>query len=430
MACQSPFREIDPIDLEATVAKDSETYELIRRVLLLDGSADDLVDQANCAQIIWPVTVQVGATQYTLQDQASVTFLSNTLLMQGQNPASVDILFPIQVRLPDYSTETLASPAELEALQGTCVMDGSDEDIECVDFVYPLTVFVYHPTTEVADNQSVDSDEDLFELLDGLDSEALFSFEFPLTVEGEVPTVLANHEALGLWLAQNEQGCSEEDSLRWDFEAAPLVQALLAHPWPVSLWYDEVLRTEVLSSHPMVFTADGKVAWGDVVGTWETDTDPLELTLDFDSETELNELDLNWEVKRVSETELIMEHLSGGVSSSEFLVLATAPIANPLADILQGSAWGIARFIEDGTDNTEEVAAYVFQFGEDLSLSIDDQGDLIEATWVAVSDLRLILDIEESPYDDLRDQWQVVSYSATEVVLVSPENHELRLVNR
>ncbi len=78
-----------------------------------------------------------------------------------------------------------------------CLEGGDDDDIECIDFVYPITLFTFGVDNQQANEVQVMSDQELRRFFDELEDDDLISIEFPITLkkyDGTEVTVQNNAE--------------------------------------------------------------------------------------------------------------------------------------------------------------------------------------------------------------------------------------------
>ncbi len=120
-----------------------------------------------------------------------------------------------------------------------CTEDGQDDDIECIDFVYPIKLFTFDANLQKTGNVIVESDKDLRRFFAGLDGTDLVSIEFPIALElydGSEIRVSSNAElADAIERAKNE--CDEDDDNDYnddDFTKERLDNLLVECPWLIT----------------------------------------------------------------------------------------------------------------------------------------------------------------------------------------------------
>merc|ERR1712137_1290055 len=138
MSCQNEETEIINPSNNDIIEGDSVAANLMARMATNDGSVDNIIDYANCLEVVLPVTVTANGITITIQSVADYSQLENILDAFTNDDDAVDITFPITVILNDYTEIVITSQQQLEALIDDCVGENEDDDdIECIDFVYP-----------------------------------------------------------------------------------------------------------------------------------------------------------------------------------------------------------------------------------------------------------------------------------------------------
>ena len=73
----------------------------------------------------------------------------------------LEILFPITITLADFTEVVIESKEALRELAADCREGGDDDDIECIDFVYPITLFTFDIDGQQAGSVTINSDMEL-----------------------------------------------------------------------------------------------------------------------------------------------------------------------------------------------------------------------------------------------------------------------------
>jgi len=125
----------------------------------------------------------------------------------------LEILFPITVTTGDYTEITINGIEDLRELAAQCLEGGADDDIECIDFVYPMTLFTFDIELEQTGSFVVESDRDLRRFFGNLDANELVSFQFPISLELYDDTVITvnTNEELARAIESAKDACDEDD---------------------------------------------------------------------------------------------------------------------------------------------------------------------------------------------------------------------------
>lgn len=203
---------------DTTISSNSNLANLISNTALNDGSLDNIIDYANCLEVVLPVTVTANGVTLTIQSITDFTALEAVLEAFINDDDQVEISYPITVVFSDYTQIVINNQEELEAQIENCNGENEvDDDIECIDFQYPIAFSIYNTDFQVTEVVTINNDEALYLFLDTLDGPILASLNFPVTMilaNGETIEVNNNQE-LEVALSQADEMCDEDDD--YDF---------------------------------------------------------------------------------------------------------------------------------------------------------------------------------------------------------------------
>jgi hypothetical protein len=326
--CQEEITEIiEPSEQDAFNAS-STVADLINRTSLNDGSEDNIVDGSSCTQLALPITVQVNGLELTLDSKEDFNTVEHIIDQFDDDDDIIKILFPITVILADHSELKLNNEDDFEDLVDQCTEDGSDDDIECVDFKFPLEISVYDSENQISDVITIDNDKEMHDFIDELDEEDVAGFVFPITVVLSDGTEMqvSDNDALEDILENAINDCDEDDDNDHnddDVDNTELKNVLMDGQWEISYFFDEEDETDDYSGYTFTFLDGGvaKAQKGDMItnGSWYANGDDgtLELQLDFGSSSPLDELEDDWDVIKYDENQI---DLGDDDSSSESLI--------------------------------------------------------------------------------------------------------------
>lgn len=87
--------------------------------------------------------------------------------------------------------------------------------------------------------------------------------------------------------------------------------------------------------------------------------------------------------------------------------------------------WVISNFNDSGEDQTSDFQGYQFTFGDNGLLTATNNSDTQTGTWSVTSDgdndidLNIFFQVsDDSDFDELNEDWDVVSISSTQISLV------------
>jgi hypothetical protein len=143
---------------------------------------------------------------------------------------------------------------DLEDLTEDCADDGSDDDIECIDFNYPLQISIYDADNQVSDVITINNDKQLYDFIDDLDDDEIASFNFPLTLilsDGSELNI-NNHDELEDALENAIDDCDEDDDSDHnddDVDNTELKNILMDGQWEITYFFDDEDETSDFSGY-------------------------------------------------------------------------------------------------------------------------------------------------------------------------------------
>ncbi|NNE77141.1 MAG: hypothetical protein HKN31_08720, partial [Pricia sp.] len=358
-SCQKeePFQE--EIDQEQTLTASSATVNLMQRTVSNDGSYDNIVDGASCFDIRFPYTVEVNGLELTIDSKEDLQTIEEIVDAVDDKEDIMEIFFPITITMADYTELTINSAEELRNLAEECVEGGDDDDIECIDIIYPVTLYTFNPNFQQTGSVTVESDLQLRRFFAGLGENELISFDFPVSFElydGTKITVKTNSE-LADAIDRAKEACDEDDDNDHnddDFTEERLDNLLVTCPWEVSkLERQNLDNSEQYREYILIFSEDGKVIadnrYGSTIeGRWSTEVSEYRvvLKLEFENASHFNE---TWYVYEIGEGKVKLF-----ASDHDIIVLEKACdyeptncTADAIRERLGACRWVIAY--EDGT---------------------------------------------------------------------------------
>ena len=305
-ACQTE----EPLDLqlneEQTITASSATAKLMERTVSNDGSHDNIVDGSSCFDIRFPYTVSVHGLDITVNSDDDLEVIEELFDAVEYDDDVLDIIFPITITMADYADITINGIEELREIAAQCIEGGGDDDIECIDVIYPVTLFTYNPNLQQTATVTVKSDREMRRFFAGLSATDLISVEFPVMFEkydGTKVTVHSNSE-LADTIERAKEACDEDDDNDHnddDFTKERLDSYLVMCPWLVKeIKRDNLNSTDQYFDYVLNFRENGTVVARDRAGNWlagEWSTRVSEyrvkLTLEFEFIVDFN---LEWYV--------------------------------------------------------------------------------------------------------------------------------------
>lgn len=317
--CQQEADEVTLPEPKEAFSASSNAATLLKKVTLRDGSSDNILDSGSCVTIMFPVTVTVNGEDIVVSTSDELKQIERMLDESEGDDDEIDLHYPITITLSDYTSVVVNDEDELEEYTDECSEGGFDDDIECIDFVYPIKLTRYNTDTQVSDVLTVQTDGQLYNLIKSLEDDDLVSFVFPVALEDNngARFTANNVEQLEEVMENAEDTCDEDDDNDFDdddVDTSALEVVIQSGNWKVAYYFDDTDQTIAYSEFTFEFYEDGTVVARngseENIGTWAAygDDGELELEFEFDDDNELlDEISEDWEVTMFSTTQLELQ---------------------------------------------------------------------------------------------------------------------------
>ena len=305
-----------------TLVANSAVANLMQRIAMRDGSYDNIVDQANCFSVDFPYTVVVNGMEITVTSEEDLDTVEDILDEFDDDDDTIEIEFPITIILSDFSEVSINSLEEFENYADDCEGENEyDDDIECLDFVYPITASVFNSNNELIDTITINSDEDLYFFIDELDDDDVVGIDFPITVVLSDGTEVSASDLDDLedLIDDYKDDCDEDDDYDYNDDDCDncTTEALADFITGCDSWYvDDLERNdndleEQYSGYAFTFLSDGTITvdtgFESFSGTWESSGSGNAITVsinipdlpDFNADWMLHELEQDDDEKEV-----------------------------------------------------------------------------------------------------------------------------------
>lgn len=207
--CQEEYTKISEPDSNTSFMVGDTIADLIRRVTLKDGSFDNVVDNCNEISLKYPYSIQVRNEIVTITSEED---LENLKQVYPQLKNSIKIDYPVTVIFSDYSESVLSNPGELQKIQNQYNPKKEDDDIECIDFVYPLDLSLYNKAYQKPDFLSAGNDKELHGVLKNM-NDIIVEIGYPVMVKikGGTKLNINNNKELQNEILKVAGTCDEAD---------------------------------------------------------------------------------------------------------------------------------------------------------------------------------------------------------------------------
>ncbi|WP_299796935.1 hypothetical protein [uncultured Maribacter sp.] len=395
-ACQDEIEEINNGEEPTAITANSSTADLIQRTSSNDGSCDNIVDGTSCYEINFPYTVEVNGITLTIDSEEDIEQIEAIFDSVEDDENLLDIIFPITITAGDFSEITINGFDELRSLAADCKEGGEDDDIECIDFVYPMTLFTFSVNLEQTSTVEVTSDRELRLFFKDLGDDNLISFDFPVTLKlsDETTIVVESNEELAIAIENAKDDCDEDDDDDYnddDFDQDELNEELIECVWFVTEFKrNDIDQTPQYVNYILNFKEDGTVSTGFngatvVEGTWTTTVgdDGAKLTMEFENSTDFN---LEWDVYDLGDDKIkLYSGDSNRVVMKQFCDEDLEEVTiESITETLSDCSWIVKRVKNNG-DQINRLLGSEFEFQADGIVTLTNDATVSEGTWVVTT---------------------------------------------
>ena len=297
----------------------STTASNYERAAMNDGSNDDFLDGNACTELLFPLTATVNNQQVTLLSSLDFSTVLNIMGEFNDDSDSVTFNFPFKVRTSNYTEVTVNNQSELDALNQECEnaeAQGKDA-ISCVDINFPITMLTYDISLEQTGSVVLQSEQQLYSYMTGLESDELFAVNYPISA------TLSNGTEIQITSdAEFQNAISEciqyEDEKEDAANTAAEVEAVLSGTkFKVETFVNNGVDTaNDYAEWSIEFTNDLKIvatnvvnsALGEIEGTYSVSSETEAfVNINFASNTALSALGNNWVISTYSTTLITLQ---------------------------------------------------------------------------------------------------------------------------
>ena len=160
-SCQEELIEIIQEEPENLIEENSEIATLLQKTAMNDGSKDNIIDNSSCFNVVLPVHIFVNGLEIIVDSEEDFEVIEGIFDEFQDDDDEVEFAFPITIVLADFTEVVIENKEELQTYMEQCT-DGEDDDIECIDFVYPIEFSLFNSSFNLIDTKTVYSDKELY----------------------------------------------------------------------------------------------------------------------------------------------------------------------------------------------------------------------------------------------------------------------------
>jgi hypothetical protein len=441
-SCQDEVFQETPISQEELLVANSPLANLVQSTATMDGSMDNIIDHANCLSVELPVTVVVNGLEIIIDTVEDYNVIEAIFDEFDNDNDNLEIVFPITIILSDFSEIEISNNDELQNFINDCSGENEiDDDIECIDFQYPITFSIFNTSFQIIETVSIENDRALHQFIERLENSdsgaILASLNFPITMilsDGSLVEVTNNSELERVINAAKED-CNEDDDN--DFNDDDIVvspgqfkEILTSCTWTVDKLElgDQNHLEEEFVGYLFAFHLDGTVSvdsdGATFNGTWNlivTDHG-IQINLQFNDLPEFN--NEHWILREIErDNDKIKIAFRNREDRLRFESLGCDINNNPtpcteleVDNILMECNW-----IPAAISGSNDFRDYAFSFNDAQELVIKmNNGTSVTGNWMTTgSDNGVIITISEltDPLQLFNGEWKVINCGSERLVL-------------
>lgn len=388
-SCQDEIDVLEPGPNESeTITATSIAATLMQRTSANDGSSDNIIDKFSCGEVQLPVTVSVNGLEITIDSEEDLEIVEEIFDEYENDEDLLEIFFPIVITLGDFTEITLNNQDELDALIDECEGE-EDEDIECIDFKYPITFFTYDANNQQTGEVVIESDRQMHLFFKELGENDRVALQFPVTLvtyDGSEIVVDSNAEMIAA-INEAKDMCDEDDDNDHnddDFDKERLDNYLVECSWLVyEVKRANVDQTDQYRDVVFDFKEDGSVyakfpGSGELEGTWETRVGDNGILIKMNF-TNLSDFTLEWKVYELEPGKI---KLYGDDGNKIIMKRDCERDHSPekLREILKECAWVIRNVKYDG-EEVDRLLGWEFKFQAEGVVTLSNGVNVSEGSW-------------------------------------------------
>jgi hypothetical protein len=214
----SSCREEVTIDIAGTnepvIKANTPLAGLMQRTSLKDGSKDNIIDNANCFSIKLPVTVIANGEEITVTIEDDYDLIEDIFDEFEDDSDEIEIIFPVTLIFNNFNEMEITNQSDFNNFRNGCNGENEhDEDIECLDFKYPINASIYNTSTEQTNRIEINNDKEMHDFIEELDEDDVANITFPVMVtlfDGTEITITSLGQLENV-IESAEDDCDEDD---------------------------------------------------------------------------------------------------------------------------------------------------------------------------------------------------------------------------
>ncbi len=319
IACQQEISQVIQPSTGEVLNSGSAVTLLVKNTVTNDGSKDNIIDNASCVTVQLPVTVIVNGTQIVVSVEEDYNAIEAIFDAFSNDVDTLQIVFPIVITLSDFSEITIYNYDNLNEYSQNCSGNNQyDNDIECIDFVYPIHLSVFNSDSQITQIVTIENDERFYNAIETIEDSQIIEIQFPITaiLYDGTEKVINDMTMLQNVIEEADNMCDEDDDNDFNDDdcincsETEIKQLLVVCDWNIhELIINEVENTGDYEDYLFTFLENGIVIANDnsnnFEGTWLVYTSNFQIIVEINF-TNFPNLSFKWDLNKVDDEEIYL----------------------------------------------------------------------------------------------------------------------------
>ena len=213
-SCRTEEEEFIQAPDETLLTVNSKVANLMLKTVSNDGSNDNIIDKSNCFNIKHPFEVTANGEKITINSVEDYKIVEYIFDDNDDDVDYLTIKFPVSIILNDFSEIAIDSQSKLNSYSNNCNGENvADDDIECIDFNYPISASVFNTNNDLISTKTFTDDSNLYGFIKTIGTNHFVSINFPITVtlSDDTEITINNLNELESTIDLHKNDCDEDD---------------------------------------------------------------------------------------------------------------------------------------------------------------------------------------------------------------------------
>lgn len=315
-SCQKEENEViqDPTQ---NLNKTSPLVNLLSRVSQNATSQDNVLDNSSCFSVQLPVTVIVNGENVVVATTADYQTVQDAIDAFSDDDDIVNFIYPITIQYQNFSTQVINNSDALDDVLDDCEDDDDFNEIDCVTINYPIVLNIYDSNNQLASTLTITNDAQFYNFIENLDDNEFIAINYPISIvdsNGNNVVINSNNQLEDI-IEESIDDCDDNSGGGGN---ATFSNVITNGTWYISYFFeDDDNETSDYLGYNFTFSVTGTItvvkASATTNGSWSNYIDSGDDILDLNfNDSNLDELEEDWEITEYSSTVIKLKHVSGG----------------------------------------------------------------------------------------------------------------------